>query len=197
MYVYSIYGYGKGKTESAIGMVVRAIANNHKVLFAQFLKDGSSSEIQILKEKIDIMNSDTNNIVLPRNKTQYDTSKIVDLFNNIEKKIISEKYDLLVLDEVLVALDMGMISYQMLKTLIGICRSRNIDVYMTGRVRDRNTRLFVCEISDSVTDAYCVKHMFDTYCADCNKSYPYYYTYCPDCGKQLENSRPCKLGRDY
>ena len=43
MYVYSIYGYGKGKTESAIGMIIRAIANEHKVLFVQLLKNGSSS----------------------------------------------------------------------------------------------------------------------------------------------------------
>jgi cob(I)alamin adenosyltransferase len=197
MYVYSIYGYGKGKTESAIGMIVRAVANGHKVLFVQFLKDGSSSEMQILKDKVDIMNSNTDKIILPKNKTEADTHSIVNLFNMVEKKIISGDYNLLVLDEVLVALDMGMISYQMVKTLINICNNKNIDVYMTGRVRDRATRLFVREISDSVTDAHCVKHMFDTYCTECDKSYPYHYTYCPDCGSELQVSRPCKLGRDY
>ena len=63
MYIYSIYGYGKGKTESAIGMTIRALANNHKVLFTQFLKDGNSSEVMYLKDKIDIMSSNTDKIV--------------------------------------------------------------------------------------------------------------------------------------
>lgn len=197
MYIYSIYGYGKGKTESSIGMVIRALSNNHKVLFTQFLKDGNSSEVFYLKDKIDIMNSETNKIVLPKNKTQEDVDNIIDFFNKVEHKLVSGEYNLVVLDEILVALDMGMVSMTMLKSLINICKAKDIDMYMTGRVRDREMRMFVNSISDSVTDAYCIKHMFDTYCPECKKSYPYYYTYCPDCGKQLDVSRPCKLGRDY
>lgn len=197
MYIYSIYGYGKGKTESSIGMVVRALANNHKVLFTQFLKDGNSSEIQYLKDKIDIMTSNTDKIILPKNKTQEDTDSIIDFFNEVECQIVAGDYNLVVLDELLVALDMDMVSINMVKRLIEVCKSKDIDMYMTGRVRSREMRMFVNEVSDCVTDAYCSKHMFDTYCTDCNKSYPYHYTYCPDCGKELAISRPCKLGRDY
>lgn len=197
MYIYSIYGYGKGKTESSIGMVVRALANNHKVLFTQFLKDGNSSEIQYLKDKIDIMTSNTDKIILPKNKTQEDTDSIIDFFNEVERQIVAGDYNLVVLDELLVALDMDMVSINMVKRLIEVCKSKDIDMYMTGRVRSREMRMFVNEVSDCVTDAYCSKHMFDTYCTDCNKSYPYHYTYCPDCGKELAISRPCKLGRDY
>ena len=197
MYIYSIYGYGKGKTESSIGMTIRALANNHKVLFTQFLKDGNSSEIQYLKDKIDIMTSNTDKIILPKNKTQEDTDSIIDFFNEVERQIVAGDYNLVVLDELLVALDMDMVSINMVKRLIEICKSKDIDMYMTGRVRSREMRMFVNEVSDCVTDAYCSKHMFDTYCTDCNKSYPYHYTYCPDCGKELAISRPCKLGRDY
>ena len=197
MYIYSIYGFGKSKTESAVGMTIRALANNHKVLFTQFLKDGNSSEVFYLKDKIDIMNSETNKIVLPKNKTQEDVDSIIDFFNKVEHKLVSGEYNLVVLDEILVALDMGMVSMTMLKSLINICKAKDIDMYMTGRVRDSEMRMFINSISDSVTDAYCIKHMFDTYCPECKKSYPYYYTYCPDCGKQLDVSRPCKLGRDY
>lgn len=197
MYIYSIYGYGKGKTESSIGMTIRALANNHKVLFTQFLKDGNSSEIQYLKDKIDIMTSNTDKIILPKNKTQEDTDSIIDFFNEVERQVVAGDYNLLVLDELLVALDMDMVSINMVKRLIEICKSKDIDMYMTGRVRSREMRMFVNEVSDCVTDAYCSKHMFDTYCTDCNKSYPYHYTYCPDCGKELAISRPCKLGRDY
>lgn len=197
MCVYSIYGYGKGKTESAIGMVVRALANNHKVLFAQFLKDGSSSEIKYLEDKIDILNTNTKGIVLPDNKTHYDIECVNCLYKEIFNTLASENYNLLVLDEILVAVDMGMISIAMLKLLLQECKSKKVDVYMTGRVRDDNIRSMINEVSDCVTNAYCVKHMFNTYCENCKNDYPYHYTYCPDCGSRLKVSKPCKIGRDY
>lgn len=197
MYIYSIMGYGKGKTESAVGMAIRALANNHKVLFAQFLKDGHSSEVQYLKDKMTIMTSNTEKLVLPKNKTIEDVQQVSEFLTNVEQELIADEYDLLVLDEILVALDMDMVSHNMVTRLLNMCKSMNIDVYMTGRVRSKDTRLWVETVSDSVTNAYCVKHMYDTYCPHCNKPYPYYYTYCPDCGSQLDVSRPCKLGRDY
>ena len=92
MYIYSIYGYGKGKTESSIGMVIRALANDHKVLFTQFLKDGNSSEVMYLKDKIDIMSSNTDKIVLPKNKTQEERNKIFeDIIKDEWKK---QKWDI-------------------------------------------------------------------------------------------------------
>ena len=175
MYIYSVTGFGKGKTESAVGMVIKALANDHKVLFTKFLKDGNLSEVMYLKDKIDIMNSNTDKIVLLKNKTQEDVDNIIEFFNEVERKIISGDYNLLVLDEILATLDIGMVSITMLKGLINICKTKDIDIYMTGRIRDREMRMFVTSISDSVTDVHCVKHMFDTYCTDCKKSYPYYY----------------------
>lgn len=197
MYLYSIYGYGKFKTESAIGMTIRAIANNHKVLFAQFLKDGNSSEIEYLKDKVDVLTSNTKGIVLPKNKTCYDVDAVLNLYNTVCNKLSDGNYNLVVLDEFLVALDMEMLSLTLLKRIISICKNRDIDMYMTGRIRNKALRQYISEVSDCCTNAYCVKHMYDTYCSDCKRTFPYHYTYCPDCGKQLQVSRPCKKGRDF
>ena len=47
----SIYhGDGKGKTTAAVGLSVRAAGNGIPVLFMQFLKDGSSGEIRMLRQ---------------------------------------------------------------------------------------------------------------------------------------------------
>lgn len=43
-------GNGKGKTTAACGLAVRAAGSGIPVFFAQFLKDGSSGEIRVLKK---------------------------------------------------------------------------------------------------------------------------------------------------
>lgn len=189
----------KGKTESAVGMAVRAIANHHKVLFAQFLKDGTSSEIQFLSQymEVKLLTTGTKGIVLPKNQTDDTKRDVLDLYNKVCLSLNEDEYNLLILDEILVALDMGLLSVTVFKRLVAICKEKDIDMYLTGRIRNSNMRAFIREISDSATDAYCKKHMFDTYCEKCKRTYPYYYTYCPDCGEELVASRPCKKGRDY
>ena len=47
--IHAIYGNGKGKTSSAVGMAIRAAGHGYEVGFVQFMKDGRSSETQILK----------------------------------------------------------------------------------------------------------------------------------------------------
>ena len=69
--IISVYGYGKYKTESAVGCAIRAIQNNHKVLFVQFLKNGTSSEIAFFKKQdnIKVMVGEVDKITLPKNIT--------------------------------------------------------------------------------------------------------------------------------
>ena len=47
--LHAYWGDGKGKTCAAMGLVVRAAAAGWRVVVVQFLKDGSSSEISLLK----------------------------------------------------------------------------------------------------------------------------------------------------
>ena len=43
-------GDGKGKTTASVGLAVRAAGYGLKVLFCQCMKDGSSSEVEMLKK---------------------------------------------------------------------------------------------------------------------------------------------------
>ena len=46
--IHIYYGYGKGKTSSAIGAGMRAKGAGKSVFFTQFLKDNKSSELSVL-----------------------------------------------------------------------------------------------------------------------------------------------------
>ena len=46
--VHLYCGNGKGKTTAAVGLAVRHAGHGGKVVFAQFLKDGSSGECRVL-----------------------------------------------------------------------------------------------------------------------------------------------------
>ncbi|WP_242861390.1 cob(I)yrinic acid a,c-diamide adenosyltransferase [Cellulosilyticum ruminicola] len=44
------YGTGKGKTTASIGLGIRALGNNYKVIMVQFLKNTDTSECRMLKK---------------------------------------------------------------------------------------------------------------------------------------------------
>ena len=46
--IHLYHGEGKGKTTAAVGLAVRAAGSGMKVLFVQFFKNGSSSEVGVL-----------------------------------------------------------------------------------------------------------------------------------------------------
>lgn len=197
--VYSIFGYGKGKTESVIGLTVRAIQNNKRVLFAQCLKDGTSSEVEFFKTQplVETMVAGTKKIALPSNISDDDYSTHKEFVTSIIRAIEQERMDVLVLDEFLVAVDLGLIPIESMYDIISLCRIKFIPVAFTGRVCSHELRKKIIIASDIASNVYCERHRFNTHCDSCNQDFKYYYKYCPQCGKELSISGEAVKGVDY
>lgn len=188
--IYSTYGFSKGKTTSAIGITARALANGERVLFAQFLKDFKDGGVHFLHD------SSTLHWIAQGTKgfTKENCNEFGEL---IFQDVINTKYDLVVLDEVLVALDNELLDYNIFTDIINYCSVNGIDLYITGRITNGKLRHQIEELSDIATDMRCDRHCYDKLCNNCNRTYPHYFKFCPNCGEELPNSIQARKGREY
>ncbi len=152
-------GDGKGKTTAAVGLTVRAAGAGKKVVFTQFFKGESSSEIKILKsvENIKTMHCQT----VPglyyymddkqKEQAKADYTKL--LLRALEE---ARTADLLVLDEAISACNYGTIPEQ---TIVDFLNSRpeNLEVVLTGR----NPSQQLQDLADYVTEMRKIKHPYD------------------------------------
>lgn len=154
-------GDGKGKTTSAVGLAVRCAGGGGRVLFAQFLKNGKSGEINVLKdiENIDVFDtckcSKFTFQMTTQEKESLSSNYICD-FKEIENRVKNTAYDLLVLDEVLYGIDNGILEEN---TLLEFLNNKpyGLEVVLTGR----NPSDLLCEMADYISDINKLKHPFD------------------------------------
>lgn len=163
-YVHIYCGDGKGKTTAAVGLSVRAAGSGIPVLFVQFLKDGTSSEIRVLEKIPEIT-------VLCADKDygfyiSMDDAEKLDAKKNymalLEKAILVCRQSegntrrILVLDEIMAACNYGLVDQEFLLSFLAD-RPEGLEVVMTGR----NPQKELCEIADYITEMKKQKHPYD------------------------------------
>jgi len=146
-------GDGKGKTTAAIGTAIRAIGHGKKVIMIQFLKKGEYGEIKFKNDNLEVYQFGTGRFVRKVSKKDREIAS-----NGIKFAIeIMEKRKpfLLILDEINVALSMGIVN---IDDVMEIIRRRNCHIILTGR----NAHPKIIEIADLVTEMKKIKHYYDT-----------------------------------
>lgn len=154
-------GDGKGKTTAALGLALRAIGADKRVAILQFLKKGDSSEFKAIKKyklPIDVfaygigyfkIMGDKHSESEHRQAAQKGLEKIKEI-------ICSKKYDLIILDEINVAVGFGLIEIDdVLKILAR--RPKKLEVILTGRRAKPKLK----QLADLVTEMKKEKHYFD------------------------------------
>ncbi len=158
--IQTYFGYGKGKTTSAIGSAIRCAGCKNKVLFVQLLKNNDSSEFKTLEciESIDVIFCD-------KHYCLYDNldKEQTDAFSKAYRKLVFEdvakifkNYQMIIFDEILDAVDFGYIDEDELVKFISSLGAQT-EVIMTGHKISEK----IIEMSDYVSEIKAVKHPYD------------------------------------
>jgi cob(I)alamin adenosyltransferase len=154
-------GDGKGKSTASIGLMVRAAGNGLNVIFAQFLKNWKTGEIEALSNipGIKILRS-KKPFPFTDKMTDAHKAEITEIHNEILKEVIqlceNGECDVLVLDEIISTYSYNFIDKDLVDNFLKN-RGKNIELIMTGR----NPSPEFIEMADYVSEVKKIKHPFD------------------------------------
>ncbi|NCA98885.1 MAG: cob(I)yrinic acid a,c-diamide adenosyltransferase [Clostridia bacterium] len=154
-------GNGKGKTTASVGLTVRAHAHGLRVLFVQFLKNGLSGEIGILRQ--------LDNVRVLSGQADMKFSNQMEEDDKIRTRQMHEEFfaaavvaarageiDLLVLDETFGALATGLLDSDEVYNFL-VTKPSALEVVLTGR--DPDPRFLA--LADYISDVQCIAHPYE------------------------------------
>jgi cob(I)alamin adenosyltransferase len=151
-------GNGKGKTTASLGLIVRALGREKRVCLIQFMKKNFEyGEIKFLSKQngLDIFQFGTDKLVDPNNPAKIDFKEAEKAFQKAKEAIASKKYELIVIDEINVAVEWKLLPLE--KQLELLKMKTKAEIIMTGRYATDE----VIDKADLVTEMKEVKHYFN------------------------------------
>lgn len=152
------FGSGKGKTTCALGQAFRAIGHGFKVYMIQFMKGnvkyGEINSAKTTKNFTIRQFGRPDLIAEPESIDIEEAQKALDFAKEI---IMSDEYDIVILDEIGVAVDMKLLPVEDVLDLIKN-KPAHVELIITGR----QVHPKILEAADLVTQMKQVKHYFAT-----------------------------------
>jgi len=156
IHVYT--GEGKGKTTAAFGLAIRASGNGFKVLIIQFLKKGEQiGEVVSCKRLpgVTVEQYGTGRFVHEESITEEDRGLATGAMERAVKAASSRETDLLILDELNIAVHFGLVSVEKVIRLID-SKPKDMELVITGRYAKDE----VIARADYVTEMCAIKHPY-------------------------------------
>ena len=154
-------GNGKGKSTASLGLALRAIGHNWKVKIIQFTKGeipnyyGELNSSSFLPN-LSIEQFGTDDIPYRENLKMDDYTEAAKAYSCAYTSIMKRDYQLVILDEVNIAIDLGLIKLAYIKELL-LKKPEFVEVVLTGR----NAHPELVSIAHLVTEMKSVKHYFE------------------------------------
>ena len=164
-YIQVYTGNGKGKTTASLGLAMRALGRNWKVLIIMFTKGGndygelnSFTELSpAIKNNLKIVQAGLDRIIYKDNQNERDAEEIKKGWELAKTAIKNHEYQLIILDEANIAIDLGILDVD---EVVDVLRNKpdEMEIVLTGR----NAHPKIVEIAHLVSEIKPVKHYWDT-----------------------------------
>jgi cob(I)alamin adenosyltransferase len=149
-------GTGKGKTTAALGLCLRAAGAGMRIYVCQFIKGRAYSELSSLKKFRNIkVEQFGRGCFIRKSPGKTDITLAEKGLEKINKIINDNEFDLIVLDEANVALDLGLLKT---KRIVDILKAapKKTEIVLTGR----NAPKEIIRLADLVSYIKEVKHYY-------------------------------------
>jgi cob(I)alamin adenosyltransferase len=149
-------GEGKGKTTAALGLAIRAAGAGLRVYIGQFIKGREYSEIKILRRLKNIKLEQFGRGCFIRNRPAKEDFDLAKRGLMRAKKIIADRdYRVVILDEINVALRLGLLK---LKEILELIKDtpKDIELILTGRYAPKE----IIKLADLVSQMKQIKHYY-------------------------------------
>ncbi len=150
-------GDGKGKTTAAVGQAVRALGHGYRVYMIHFMKGRDYGEFLATAQlpNLTIVRAGRDDFVNREKPEAIDIELAKDGFSKAGEAVTSGNYDLVVLDEIIVAVDYGLIGEEELLDLLGK-KPAEVSVILTGRGASAE----LVKRADMVSEILAIKHHY-------------------------------------
>ena len=154
-------GNGKGKTTAALGMVLRAVGYNKKICMIQFIKGswhyGEMDSSKRLEPEFEMTAVGKGFVGIMDDKSPKKDHKEIarEAIKISKEKIASNKYDLVILDEINYAINLDLIDVE---DIIDIIKTKpeRLDLVLTGNYAKPE----IIDLADLVTEMKEIKHPY-------------------------------------
>ena len=163
-YIQVYYGNGKSKTTASMGLALRALGKGWKVLIMQFVKGGPREQYgeylgfkalkPELRANLTYKNCGLDKVTYKANLTDEDRLEAQKGWWYVVGNY--KKYDLIILDEINIAIDMDIVHLEQVTTFLQ-SKPKRLEVVLTGR----NARPEIRELAHLVTEMKAEKHYWD------------------------------------
>jgi len=163
-YIQVYTGNGKGKTTASLGLTMRALGRGWKVLIVMFTKGGnhygelfSFRELSPqIKNLLTIEQAGIERIVYTYNISEEDRQAVKKGWETAKNAAKSGEYDLIVLDEANIAIELGLIDLEEMKDFL-----KNKPPYLEIVLTGRNAHPDIIELAHLVSEIRPKKHYWD------------------------------------
>lgn len=156
-YVQIYTGNGKGKTTAAMGLALRAAGAGLRVYIGQFVKDMKYSEVRLMEKalpqiKIELLGK---GCFIDRAPDESDRQAAREGLDHVAQLMESNQYDVMILDEISIAIVCGLIQEEDVLALIER-RPQEMELVLTGRYMPPE----LMEKADLITEMKEVRHYY-------------------------------------